>query len=165
MFSAMPFISVPSLWFDLLPPTSPLFSPLCVSVWKVQWSHLAALKSSSAAPPPVVSRSHSFSEPAVPSFAHLHLRSQEPHSHHHHPSAAAPSAARTDPQPPASGPSDEVPPRVRKDSPGDPLFQPPFVVPSEGQEGNVYSLSGCPNSSGITLWAFAFTIIRLCPTA
>ncbi|CDQ77625.1 unnamed protein product [Oncorhynchus mykiss] len=74
----------------------------------VQWSHLAALKSSSAAPPPVVSRSHSFSEPAVPSFAHLHLRSQEPHNHHHHPSAAA----RTDPQPPASGPSDEVPPRV-----------------------------------------------------
>uniref|UniRef100_A0A8C7T024 non-specific serine/threonine protein kinase n=1 Tax=Oncorhynchus mykiss TaxID=8022 RepID=A0A8C7T024_ONCMY len=79
---------------------------------QVQWSHLAALKSSSAAPPPVVSRSHSFSEPAVPSFAHLHLRSQEPHNHHLHPSAAAPSAARTDPQPPASGPSDEVPPRV-----------------------------------------------------
>uniref|UniRef100_A0A4W5N477 non-specific serine/threonine protein kinase n=1 Tax=Hucho hucho TaxID=62062 RepID=A0A4W5N477_9TELE len=78
----------------------------------VQWSHLAALKSSSAAPPPVVSRSHSFSEPVVPSFAHLHLRSQEPHNHHHHPSAAAPSAARTDPHPPASGPSDEVPPRV-----------------------------------------------------
>uniref|UniRef100_A0A8C8GJ99 non-specific serine/threonine protein kinase n=1 Tax=Oncorhynchus tshawytscha TaxID=74940 RepID=A0A8C8GJ99_ONCTS len=78
----------------------------------VQWSHLAALKSSSAAPPPVVSRSHSFSEPAVPSFAHLHLRSQEPHNHHLHPSAAAPSAARTDPQPLASGPSDEVPPRV-----------------------------------------------------
>ncbi|XP_064880844.1 mitogen-activated protein kinase kinase kinase kinase 4-like isoform X5 [Oncorhynchus nerka] len=75
---------------------------------QVQWSHLAALKSSSAAPPPVVSRSHSFSEPVVPSFAHLHLRSQEPHNHHHHPSAAA----RTDPQPPASGPSDEVPPRV-----------------------------------------------------
>uniref|UniRef100_A0A674EZL4 non-specific serine/threonine protein kinase n=1 Tax=Salmo trutta TaxID=8032 RepID=A0A674EZL4_SALTR len=79
---------------------------------QVQWSHLAALKSSSAAPPPVVSRSHSFSEPAVPSFAHLHLRSQEPHNHHLHPSAAAPSAARTDPQPPALGPSDEVPPRV-----------------------------------------------------
>nr|XP_046179963.1 TRAF2 and NCK-interacting protein kinase-like isoform X10 [Oncorhynchus gorbuscha] len=71
---------------------------------QVQWSHLAALKSSSAAPPPVVSRSHSFSEPAVPSFAHLHLRSQEPHNHHLHPSAAA----RTDPQPR----SDEVPPRV-----------------------------------------------------
>ncbi|KAM9396336.1 mitogen-activated protein kinase kinase kinase kinase 4-like isoform 14-T14 [Salvelinus alpinus] len=79
---------------------------------QVQWSHLAALKSSNAAPPPVVSRSHSFSEPAVPSFAHLHLRSQEPHNHHLHPSAAVPSAARTDPQPPASGPSDEVPPRV-----------------------------------------------------
>uniref|UniRef100_A0A4W5NH83 non-specific serine/threonine protein kinase n=1 Tax=Hucho hucho TaxID=62062 RepID=A0A4W5NH83_9TELE len=79
---------------------------------QVQWSHLAALKSSSAAPPPVVSRSHSFSEPVVPSFAHLHLRSQEPHNHHLHPSAAAPTAARTDPLPPASGPSEEVPPRV-----------------------------------------------------
>ncbi|XP_055764635.1 mitogen-activated protein kinase kinase kinase kinase 4-like isoform X5 [Salvelinus fontinalis] len=79
---------------------------------QVQWSHLAALKSSSAATPPVVSRSHSFSEPAVPSFAHLHLRSQEPHNHHLHPSAAAPSAVRTDPQPLASGPGDEVPPRV-----------------------------------------------------
>uniref|UniRef100_A0A8C7IV86 non-specific serine/threonine protein kinase n=1 Tax=Oncorhynchus kisutch TaxID=8019 RepID=A0A8C7IV86_ONCKI len=83
-------------------------APPTMSPGPVQWSHLAALKSSSAAPPPVVSRSHSFSEPAVPSFAHLHLRSQEPHNHHHHPSAAA----RTDPQPPASGPSDEVPPRV-----------------------------------------------------
>uniref|UniRef100_A0A8C7ISK0 non-specific serine/threonine protein kinase n=1 Tax=Oncorhynchus kisutch TaxID=8019 RepID=A0A8C7ISK0_ONCKI len=108
----MSFISVPSLCGltfspSHLPPPCSLPS-VCLSVWKVQWSHLAALKSSSAAPPPVVSRSHSFSEPAVPSFAHLHLRSQEPHNHHHHPSAAA----RTDPQPPASGPSDEVPPRV-----------------------------------------------------
>ncbi|KAL1021964.1 hypothetical protein UPYG_G00020530 [Umbra pygmaea] len=81
---------------------------------QVQWSHLAAVKSSSAPPPPVVSRSHSFSEPVVASFAHLHLRSQEPH--HHHPSAAAPSPPRSEPQPqtqpPASGPSDEVPPRV-----------------------------------------------------
>uniref|UniRef100_A0A8C7G871 non-specific serine/threonine protein kinase n=1 Tax=Oncorhynchus kisutch TaxID=8019 RepID=A0A8C7G871_ONCKI len=87
-------------------------APPTASPGPVQWSHLAALKSSSAAPPPVVSRSHSFSEPAVPSFAHLHLRSQEPHNHHLHPSAAAPSAARSDPQPLASGPSDEVPPRV-----------------------------------------------------
>uniref|UniRef100_A0A6Q2Z263 non-specific serine/threonine protein kinase n=1 Tax=Esox lucius TaxID=8010 RepID=A0A6Q2Z263_ESOLU len=85
---------------------------------QVQWSQLASLKSSSVAPPPVVSRSHSFSEPVVASFAHLHLRSQEPHNHHHHHAAAAPSPPRTDPhsqpptQPPALGPGDEVPPRV-----------------------------------------------------
>ncbi|XP_035006144.1 mitogen-activated protein kinase kinase kinase kinase 4 isoform X11 [Hippoglossus stenolepis] len=92
---------------------------------QVQWSHLAALKSSNSAapspppPPPVVSRSQSFSEPGgvTSSFAQLHLRSQDPH-HHHHP----PSNARTDPQPPllpqgqtraehqASG--EEVPPKV-----------------------------------------------------
>uniref|UniRef100_A0A668A6X5 non-specific serine/threonine protein kinase n=1 Tax=Myripristis murdjan TaxID=586833 RepID=A0A668A6X5_9TELE len=100
---------------------------------KVQWSHLAALKSSNSAapsppppPPPVVSRSQSFSEPGgvASSFAQLHLRSQDPHHHHHHQSPA-----RTDPQPqlphhhhhpqaqpraehPAPAPSDEVPPRV-----------------------------------------------------
>ncbi|KAM8904072.1 mitogen-activated protein kinase kinase kinase kinase 4-like isoform 7-T7 [Spinachia spinachia] len=75
---------------------------------QVQWSHLAALKSSNSAapsssspptpplpPPPVVSRSQSFSEPAgvTSNFAQLHLRSQDPHHHHH------PSPARTDPQP------------------------------------------------------------------
>ncbi|XP_016107641.1 mitogen-activated protein kinase kinase kinase kinase 4-like isoform X2 [Sinocyclocheilus grahami] len=48
---------------------------------QVQWSHLAALKSNSSAPP--VSHSQSFSDP-VPSFAQLHLRSQDS-SHQHHP--------------------------------------------------------------------------------
>uniref|UniRef100_A0A672T4D6 non-specific serine/threonine protein kinase n=2 Tax=Sinocyclocheilus grahami TaxID=75366 RepID=A0A672T4D6_SINGR len=48
---------------------------------QVQWSHLAALKSNSSAP--YVSCSQSFSDP-VPSFAHLHLRSQDS-SHQHHP--------------------------------------------------------------------------------
>ncbi|XP_035485353.1 mitogen-activated protein kinase kinase kinase kinase 4-like isoform X2 [Scophthalmus maximus] len=99
---------------------------------QVQWSHLAALKSSnSAAPsppppplPPVVSRSQSFSEPAgvAPSFAQLHLRSQDPHHHHHH---QHPSHARTDPQPQAplhhpqaqtraehQASGEEVPPKV-----------------------------------------------------
>ncbi|XP_041638164.1 mitogen-activated protein kinase kinase kinase kinase 4-like isoform X3 [Cheilinus undulatus] len=91
---------------------------------QVQWSHLAALKSSnSAAPsppaaPPVVSRSQSFSETGAggvtSNFAQLHLRSQD---HHHHPSPA-----RTDPQPqpPPHHPhrlehqasSEEVPPKV-----------------------------------------------------
>ncbi|XP_016426548.1 mitogen-activated protein kinase kinase kinase kinase 4 isoform X3 [Sinocyclocheilus rhinocerous] len=48
---------------------------------QVQWSHLAALKSNSSVPP--VSHSQSFSDP-VPSFAQLHLRSQDS-SHQHHP--------------------------------------------------------------------------------
>ncbi|XP_034720185.1 mitogen-activated protein kinase kinase kinase kinase 4-like isoform X13 [Etheostoma cragini] len=93
---------------------------------QVQWSHLAALKSSNSAapsppppPPPVVSRSQSFSEPGGvnSSFAQLHLRSQDPHHH--------PSPARTDPQPQAplhhpqahiraeqQAISEEVPPKV-----------------------------------------------------
>ncbi|XP_076579204.1 mitogen-activated protein kinase kinase kinase kinase 4-like isoform X5 [Chaetodon auriga] len=97
---------------------------------QVQWSHLAALKSSNSAapsppPPPVVSRSQSFSEPGgvTSSFAQLHLRSQDPHHHHHH--HHHPSPARTDPQPqpPLHHPqahtraehqasSEEVPPKV-----------------------------------------------------
>ncbi|XP_076736906.1 mitogen-activated protein kinase kinase kinase kinase 4 isoform X10 [Maylandia zebra] len=93
---------------------------------QVQWSHLAALKSSNSAapsppPPPVVARSQSFSESGgvASSFAQLHLRSQDPHHHHHH----HPSPARTDPQPqpPLHHPqarlehqasSEEVPPKV-----------------------------------------------------
>ncbi|XP_021435186.2 mitogen-activated protein kinase kinase kinase kinase 4 isoform X7 [Oncorhynchus mykiss] len=74
---------------------------------QVQWSHQAA--------PPVVSCSHSFSEPIVPSFAHLHLCSQE---QHHHPAPSSP--ARTDPQsypqpkalPLDKAPTDDTPPRV-----------------------------------------------------
>ncbi|XP_038133989.1 mitogen-activated protein kinase kinase kinase kinase 4-like isoform X3 [Cyprinodon tularosa] len=91
---------------------------------QVQWSHLAALKSSNSAapsppPPPVVSRSQSFSESGGvnSSFAQLHLRSQDPHHHHH------PLPARPDPQPPLHHPqaqtrlerqtsSEEVPPKV-----------------------------------------------------
>ncbi|XP_041806444.1 mitogen-activated protein kinase kinase kinase kinase 4-like isoform X3 [Chelmon rostratus] len=96
-------------------------------------SHLAALKSSgsvassnsTATTPPLVSRSHSFSEPLASSFENLHLRnSQEPHQHHHPPSSSPSSSsstpARTDPQPhPQFRPSPnelassaEVPPRV-----------------------------------------------------
>ncbi|TNN51488.1 Traf2 and NCK-interacting protein kinase [Liparis tanakae] len=93
---------------------------------QVQWSHLAALKSSNSAapsppppplpppPPPAVSRSQSFSEPGgvTSNFAQLHLRSQDPHHHH-------PSPARTDPQPPLHQPQahnrasgEEAPPKV-----------------------------------------------------
>ncbi|XP_021169043.2 traf2 and NCK-interacting protein kinase isoform X2 [Fundulus heteroclitus] len=96
---------------------------------QVQWSHLAALKSSNSAapspppppPPPVVSRSQSFSESGgvSSSFAQLHLRSQDPH-HHHHPLPARPDPQ---PQPPLHHPQaqtrlerqtscEEVPPKV-----------------------------------------------------
>ncbi|XP_036396234.1 mitogen-activated protein kinase kinase kinase kinase 4 isoform X5 [Megalops cyprinoides] len=77
---------------------------------QVQWSHLAA---------PPVSRSHSFSDP-VPSFAHLHLRSQDPY----HPTPARSDHSEPRAEPPEPGPkdkhpgawaranTDEVPPRV-----------------------------------------------------
>ncbi|XP_053779607.1 mitogen-activated protein kinase kinase kinase kinase 4 isoform X4 [Desmodus rotundus] len=41
---------------------------------QVQWSHLASLKNNVSP----VSRSHSFSDPSPPKFAHHHLRSQDP---------------------------------------------------------------------------------------
>ncbi|XP_030210044.1 traf2 and NCK-interacting protein kinase isoform X4 [Gadus morhua] len=96
---------------------------------QVQWSHLAALKSSTSAaasapsppppppppaappigaPPPAVARSQSFSEPGggggggvAPGYAQLHLRSaQDPPQHqHHHHHHHHPSPARPDPQP------------------------------------------------------------------
>uniref|UniRef100_A0A3Q1B3N6 non-specific serine/threonine protein kinase n=1 Tax=Amphiprion ocellaris TaxID=80972 RepID=A0A3Q1B3N6_AMPOC len=109
-----------------------LCSPMCsvFVVWKVR-SHLAALKSSnsvassnsSISTPPVVSRSHSFSEPLVPSFDSLHLHNSH-ESHHHSPSSSSPTsssssstAARTDPQPiPQSRPSPYEPVPVRTTS-------------------------------------------------
>ncbi|XP_035764970.1 traf2 and NCK-interacting protein kinase isoform X3 [Neolamprologus brichardi] len=93
-------------------------------------SHLAALKSSisvassnSTATPPVVSRSHSFTEPLTPSFENLHLQNSH-ESRHHLPSSSSPlsssssTPARTDPHPHPQprphepAPSAEVPPRV-----------------------------------------------------
>lgn len=105
-----------------------VFFFLCV-VCKVR-SHLAALKSSgsmatshsTAAPPPLMSRSHSFSEPLAPSFENLHLRiSQDPHQHHHHPPSSSSSSSSSSPHshpqhrpsPHGLAPSEEVPPRVR----------------------------------------------------
>ncbi|XP_046693144.1 mitogen-activated protein kinase kinase kinase kinase 4-like isoform X8 [Silurus meridionalis] len=83
---------------------------------QVQWSHLAALKNNASAPP--VSRSHSFSDP-VPNFAHLHLRSQEPHhpahpahptrSEHPHPLSLSQSRSHETPEPSLN---EEVPPKV-----------------------------------------------------
>uniref|UniRef100_A0A671MXP7 non-specific serine/threonine protein kinase n=1 Tax=Sinocyclocheilus anshuiensis TaxID=1608454 RepID=A0A671MXP7_9TELE len=89
------------------------FSPTPSNAYCVQWSHLAALKSNSSAP--YVSCSQSFSDP-VPSFAHLHLRSQDS-SHQHHPVHPP---YPDHPQPPQSrgheAPEqtidEEVPPRV-----------------------------------------------------
>ncbi|XP_005475453.1 traf2 and NCK-interacting protein kinase isoform X3 [Oreochromis niloticus] len=94
-------------------------------------SHLAALKSSSSvassnsstATPPVVSRSHSCTEPLTPSFENLHLQNSH-ESRHHLPSSSSPlsssssTPARTDPHPHPQprqyepAPSAEVPPRV-----------------------------------------------------
>ncbi|KAM9829631.1 mitogen-activated protein kinase kinase kinase kinase 4-like isoform X2 [Syngnathus typhle] len=87
---------------------------------QVQWSHIAALKSSNSAAPsppppppslPAVARSQSFSEPGgvTTNFAQLHMRAQDAHHHHH------PSPVRTDPQPQPPlhhQPGEEVPPKV-----------------------------------------------------
>lgn len=57
--------------------SSPYFIALCHSVsGKVQWSQVAALKSSSAAPPSI-SRTHSFSESA-PSLTHVRAQQHPP---------------------------------------------------------------------------------------
>uniref|UniRef100_A0A286XSV0 non-specific serine/threonine protein kinase n=1 Tax=Cavia porcellus TaxID=10141 RepID=A0A286XSV0_CAVPO len=80
---------------------------------EVQWSHLASLKSSVSP----VSRSHSFSDPSPPKFAHHHLRSQDPcpPSRSEAPSQSSdPKSEGPDPAPKAwsRADSDEVPPRV-----------------------------------------------------
>ncbi|XP_054584359.1 mitogen-activated protein kinase kinase kinase kinase 4 isoform X17 [Eptesicus fuscus] len=80
---------------------------------EVQWSHLASLKNNVSP----VSRSHSFSDPSPPKFAHHHLRSQDPCP----PSRSEALSQSSDSKAEAPGPaqkawsrsdSDEVPPRV-----------------------------------------------------
>ncbi|XP_054584346.1 mitogen-activated protein kinase kinase kinase kinase 4 isoform X5 [Eptesicus fuscus] len=80
---------------------------------QVQWSHLASLKNNVSP----VSRSHSFSDPSPPKFAHHHLRSQDPCP----PSRSEALSQSSDSKAEAPGPaqkawsrsdSDEVPPRV-----------------------------------------------------
>ncbi|MEQ2250904.1 hypothetical protein ILYODFUR_005699 [Ilyodon furcidens] len=101
-------------------------------------SHLAALKSSSsvaspnssASTPPAMSRSHSFTEPLTPSFENHHLhKSHESHQHHIPPSSSSSPSflsstpARTEPQnhpqsrpmPHEKVPSEDAPPRVRRE--------------------------------------------------
>nr|XP_021533081.1 mitogen-activated protein kinase kinase kinase kinase 4 isoform X3 [Aotus nancymaae] len=78
-----------------------------------QWSHLASLKNNVSP----VSRSHSFSDPSPPKFAHHHLRSQDPCP----PSRSEVLSQSSDSKSEAPDPtqkawsrsdSDEVPPRV-----------------------------------------------------
>ncbi|XP_012663378.1 mitogen-activated protein kinase kinase kinase kinase 4 isoform X15 [Otolemur garnettii] len=80
---------------------------------EVQWSHLASLKNNVSP----VSRSHSFSDPSPPKFAHHHLRSQDPCP----PSRSEVLSQSSDSKLEAPDPtqkawsrsdSDEVPPRV-----------------------------------------------------
>ncbi|XP_049712250.1 mitogen-activated protein kinase kinase kinase kinase 4 isoform X27 [Elephas maximus indicus] len=80
---------------------------------EVQWSHLASLKNNVSP----VSRSHSFSDPSPPKFAHHHLRSQDPCP----PSRSEVLSQSSDYKSEAPDPtqkawsrsdSDEVPPRV-----------------------------------------------------
>ncbi|XP_064227451.1 mitogen-activated protein kinase kinase kinase kinase 4 isoform X16 [Aotus nancymaae] len=80
---------------------------------EVQWSHLASLKNNVSP----VSRSHSFSDPSPPKFAHHHLRSQDPCP----PSRSEVLSQSSDSKSEAPDPtqkawsrsdSDEVPPRV-----------------------------------------------------
>ncbi|KFO27818.1 TRAF2 and NCK-interacting protein kinase [Fukomys damarensis] len=80
---------------------------------QVQWSHLASLKNNVSP----VSRSHSFSDPSPPKFAHHHLRSQDPCPPSRNEALSQspdPKSEVPDPTPKAwsRSDSDEVPPRV-----------------------------------------------------
>ncbi|XP_061066799.1 mitogen-activated protein kinase kinase kinase kinase 4 isoform X5 [Eubalaena glacialis] len=80
---------------------------------QVQWSHLASLKNSVSP----VSRSHSFSDPSPPKFAHHHLRSQDPCPPSRSEVLSQSSDSKAEVPDPAQkawsrSDSDEVPPRV-----------------------------------------------------
>nr|XP_058935453.1 mitogen-activated protein kinase kinase kinase kinase 4 isoform X38 [Kogia breviceps] len=80
---------------------------------EVQWSHLASLKNSVSP----VSRSHSFSDPSPPKFAHHHLRSQDPCPPSRSEVLSQSSDSKSEVPDPAQkawsrSDSDEVPPRV-----------------------------------------------------
>lgn len=81
---------------------------------KVQWSHLASLKNNVTP----VSRSHSFSDPSPPKFAHHHLRSQDPCPPSRSEALGQSSDSRSELPDPTQkawsrSDSEEVPPRVR----------------------------------------------------
>ncbi|XP_055256727.1 mitogen-activated protein kinase kinase kinase kinase 4 isoform X33 [Moschus berezovskii] len=78
-----------------------------------QWSHLASLKNNVSP----VSRSHSFSDPSPPKFAHHHLRSQDPCPPSRSEVLSQSSDSKAEVPDPAQkawsrSDSDEVPPRV-----------------------------------------------------
>ncbi|XP_036728437.1 mitogen-activated protein kinase kinase kinase kinase 4 isoform X33 [Balaenoptera musculus] len=78
-----------------------------------EWSHLASLKNSVSP----VSRSHSFSDPSPPKFAHHHLRSQDPCPPSRSEVLSQSSDSKAEVPDPAQkawsrSDSDEVPPRV-----------------------------------------------------
>ncbi|XP_070331317.1 mitogen-activated protein kinase kinase kinase kinase 4 isoform X2 [Odocoileus virginianus] len=80
---------------------------------QVQWSHLASLKNNVSP----VSRSHSFSDPSPPKFAHHHLRSQDPCPPSRSEVLSQSSDSKAEVPDPAQkawsrSDSDEVPPRV-----------------------------------------------------
>ncbi|XP_057598565.1 mitogen-activated protein kinase kinase kinase kinase 4 isoform X25 [Hippopotamus amphibius kiboko] len=80
---------------------------------EVQWSHLASLKNNVSP----VSRSHSFSDPSPPKFAHHHLRSQDPCPPSRSEVLSQSSDSKSEVPDPAQkawsrSDSDEVPPRV-----------------------------------------------------
>ncbi|XP_064337884.1 mitogen-activated protein kinase kinase kinase kinase 4 isoform X25 [Camelus dromedarius] len=80
---------------------------------EVQWSHLASLKNNVSP----VSRSHSFSDPSPPKFAHHHLRSQDPCPPSRSEVLSQSSDSKSEvPEPTqkawSRSDSDEVPPRV-----------------------------------------------------
>lgn len=110
-----------------------LLAPVCIQCWpeklvvcrthwmicvlfscKVQWSHLASLKNNVSP----VSRSHSFSDPSPPKFAHHHLRSQDPCPPSRSEVLSQSSDSKSEVPDPTQkawsrSDSDEVPPRVR----------------------------------------------------
>nr|KAF6301359.1 mitogen-activated protein kinase kinase kinase kinase 4 [Pipistrellus kuhlii] len=78
-----------------------------------EWSHLASLKNNVSP----VSRSHSFSDPSPPKFAHHHLRSQDPCPPSRSEALSQSSDSKSESPDPAQkawsrSDSDEVPPRV-----------------------------------------------------
>ncbi|XP_054979224.1 mitogen-activated protein kinase kinase kinase kinase 4 isoform X6 [Sorex araneus] len=80
---------------------------------QVQWSHLASLKNNVTP----VSRSHSFSDPSPPKFAHHHLRSQDPCPPSRSEALSQSSDSRSELPDPSQkawsrSDSEEVPPRV-----------------------------------------------------
>uniref|UniRef100_A0A6I8P1Q8 non-specific serine/threonine protein kinase n=1 Tax=Ornithorhynchus anatinus TaxID=9258 RepID=A0A6I8P1Q8_ORNAN len=106
---------------------------------QVQWSHLASLKNNVSP----VSRSHSFSDPSPPKFAHHHLRSQDPCPPSRSEVIGQSSDSKSEGPDPAQKPwarsdSDEVPPRVpvRTTSRSPVLSRRDSPLQSSGQQNN-----------------------------